>query len=195
MTSLAGEAQTSEALLDYSPSFSVLGYGWTAGWSFQPATNISLTALGAFQYVVSYSGDIQVGLWDAGGGLLASNTITASSRLLNQSLYEPIAPVSLSADQTYYLGAYSTNWMSAYVSISNYPPDSFITIAPEIQLGAEGAATGFGCPATPMMPGNSPGSAFIAPNFEFEVTPVPEPTTLFLLGGGALVFTATRRRQ
>jgi hypothetical protein len=105
-TTLAVEAQTSEALLDYSPNLNELGYGYTAGWSFQPATNISLTALGAFQYLVANSGNI-VGLWDASGALLASNSITASSLLVNQSLYEPITPVSLSADETYYLGAYS----------------------------------------------------------------------------------------
>lgn len=193
MTSLASEAQTSEALIDYS--LNQMGYAnATAGWTFLPLTNISITALGAFQYVVTNTPGIEVGLWDAGGDLLASNTVTASSGLVNQSLYEPITPAALTAGETYYLGGFGGPIGFRAYDTNSIQGSGSVTMSPEIQLGEGVLSTNLGFSFPDGQAANPPSAVFV-PNFEFEVTPVPEPTTLFLLGGGALVFTAARRRQ
>jgi hypothetical protein len=75
-----------------------------AGFAFSPNIAIGVTALG-------YSGDdivnnpYQVSLFDAGGNLLASQTITNGNTPYNQSYYNSISPVQLTAGATYYVGA------------------------------------------------------------------------------------------
>jgi len=163
------------------------------GWTFQPQTSISVTALGAFNYVVPSEGGLEVGLWDSSGVLLASKTITAGSLSLDQSLYESITPVTLAADQTYYLGAFSPagSFESIVVIPNDGIGDGYATMSPEIQLGnvAYEQNSDF---EFPDITANSPGSAFIAPNFEFE--PAPEPSTLCLLGAGSFVLLMMRHR-
>ena len=136
---LTVKAQTSEALLNYSPNGGGYANG-TAGWTFQPLTDISVTALGCLNYSLTNSGaqPIEVGLWAANGTLLASNTITTGSLSLDISHYEFITPVMLASNQLYYLGAFAT---SGAMDITAYDPQSRIvlgsaTMSPEIQLGA-----------------------------------------------------------
>src|SRR5690242_17720371 len=87
-----------EAINNYSsPNPIVATSTGTVGWSFQPTTDINLTALGCFNYIVSAQGTTFVGLWSDTGSLLASNAITQASSLVNQSRYEFVTPVSLFA--------------------------------------------------------------------------------------------------
>jgi hypothetical protein len=163
-------AQTSEALLSYR--LNDVGYTrTTTGWSFQPLTNITVTALGAFQYVVTTVSNVEVGIWDENGALLASNTVTTNSPLVNQSMYEPITPVSLTAGQNYYLGAFG-----GVIIIDAYEPGAQydagpVTMAPEIQLGEAIGETNadFEFPNVSL---GDPGSAIFVPNFEYGITPV-----------------------
>ena len=194
---LTVKAQTSEALLNYSPNGGGYANG-TAGWTFQPLTDISLTALGCLNYSLTNSGaqPIEVGLWAANGTLLASNTITTGSLSLDISHYEFITPVMLASNQLYYLGAFAT---SGAMDITAYDPQSRIvlgsaTMSPEIQLGAgaHSSSTDFSFPDTVF---DSPGSAIFAPNFEFEPTPVPVPSTFCLLAGAAFILVAANRRR
>ena len=192
-----------EAMLNYDGANSSGGvfYGSitsvinrSLGWTFQPLTDIDVTALGAFDYVVPGTGVLDVGLWDSTGTLLASGTISATSTSINQSLYQSITPVMLTAGQTYYLAAYSPSGSFSFyvVGPDNGPNGGNATMSPEIQLGAAAYTpdAGFAFPSTTE---GSSGDAVIAPNFQFEV--VPEPSTFCLLGGGLIILMAMRRRQ
>src|ERR1039457_2908659 len=118
VTTLTANAQNTEAFQDYDTGlFPIRGFFTkTVGWSFQPLTDVSVTALGSFDYLVTDQEPIAVGLWTADGTLLASSTITSGSTLVNQSRYEPIPVVQLSLDQTYFVGAYllSGQYMNFY---------------------------------------------------------------------------------
>jgi len=193
---LTGRAQGSvEAMLNYVPTvpsdssplyssiFSSI-YG-PVGWTFQPLTGMDVTALGAFNYLVPPTGSLEVGLWNANGILLASQTITDASALVNLSRYQSIAPVLLAADQTYYLAAYiPVGTLSAVVVTPGSDPNGYATLSGAVQLGqvAYNSNAGFVFPATLDGVG---GDAIIAPNFEYEV--VPEPAAVDLLGVGSLV--------
>jgi Domain of unknown function (DUF4082) len=163
------------------------------GWTFQPLTDIDVTALGAFDYIVPPTGVLDVGLWDATGTLLASGTVSAASPSVNQSLYESITPVMLTAGQTYYLAAYSAAPFQFYDAGPDANPSyGNVTMSPEIQLGAVAYSpnAGFAFPSTTE---GSHDDAIIAPNFQFEA--VPEPSTFYLLSGGSIILLAMWRRQ
>lgn len=140
----------------------------TAGWSFQPLTNVSVTALGCFDEIVSNQpGPVWVGLWAADGTLLASNAVTTNSTLISRARYEPINPILLLTNETYYLGAFSP---SGGMVIHAYSPGNgsgYVNTAPEIQLGMAVGSTNssFSFPGTAVGPS---GSAILAPNFEFQ---------------------------
>lgn len=174
----------------YTPTESTV-FG-TIGWTFQPLTSISVTALGAFTYNLP-SGSTDVGLWSSDGTLLASSIITSSSTLINQSRYESIAPVMLTAGLTYYLGEFSSSGAIQSVAVDPNElngPDGYATMASEIQLDSAAWQTN-GVFEFPSVTAGSPGSAIIAPNFEFQ--PVPEPSTLSLAGVSMVLMLARRR--
>jgi hypothetical protein len=192
---LTAKAQNTEAYQNFIPEgypVNILGFTFdTAGWSFQPLTEVSVTALGSFDDLVSSQGPIEVGLWMADGTLLASDTITSGSTLVNECRYEAISAIQLSPDQTYFVGAYVTS--GDLMNFSVVDPDyGTVVMAPEIQLGmgARSSAAGFNFPDSIESPS---GYAFLAPNFEFQ--PVPEPATFWLVGAGSLALLATRRRR
>jgi hypothetical protein len=193
-TALTANAQNTEAYQNFIPGGypnNIVGYtARTVGWSFQPLTDVSVTALGSFDFVVTGQGPIAVGLWSADGTLLASNTITSDSTLVNECRYEAIPAVQLSLNQTYIVGAHviSGDTMVFYV---DDPNNGTVIMAPEIQLGtaATSSTAGFNFPDSIEIPS---GYVFLAPNFEFQ--PVPEPATFWLVGAGSLALLATRRR-
>jgi hypothetical protein len=195
VTALTANAQNTEAYQNFIPGgypVSEMGFTFgTAGWSFQPLTDVSVTALGSFDYLVSAQGPIAVGLWTADGTLLASTTITTGSTLVNECRYETIPTVQLSSDQTYFVGAYVTAGDLMNFSVVG-PDHGTVVMAPEIQLGmaVESSASGFNFPDSFESPS---GYAFLAPNFEFQ--PVPEPATFWLVGAGSLILLAMRRRR
>ena len=186
----AVRVQAIEAMLTSFANEGGISQG-TAGWTFQPLTDISVTALGAFQYAVTNTPAIEVGLWNATGTLLASNTVTTASLLLDQSMYESITPVTLTAGQTYYLGAFGGPMVIVAYDPTEEPGS--VTMAPEIQLGAAVASTNndFEFPSGEQ---GLPGSAVLLPNFQFTVVSVPEPTIFCLFGGGLFIFFTRRRR-
>jgi hypothetical protein len=194
-TALTAKAQNTEAYQNFIPGGyheNIMGFTFgTAGWSFQPLTDVSVTALGSFDYLVNAQGPIAVGLWTADGTLLASHIITSSSMLVNECRYEAIPAIQLSLDQTYFVGAYVTSGALMNFSVAD-PDDGTVVMAPEIQLGmaAKSSAAGFNFLDSIQSPS---GYAFLAPNFEFQ--PVPEPSTFWLVGAGSLALLATRRRR
>ncbi|HTR41993.1 MAG TPA: DUF4082 domain-containing protein [Pseudomonadales bacterium] len=161
------------------------------GWTFQPTTEISVTALGIFNNLPA---NLEVGLWNASGTLLASSTIKAGAVAIDQSLYESITPVDLTAGQTYYLAAYSPSGAFSALALSPNitPADGNAIMSPDIQLGTAAYANN-GVFEFPGVTESVPDSAIIAPNFEYAPV-VPEPSTLYLLGAGSLALLIRRRR-
>ena len=188
---LAVKAENTEALQNYVSNFGGYGYG-TSGWTFQPLTNVSVTALGCFDYVLSYDQSpspdyepISVGLWAADGTLLASNVVTTNSPLISQTRYEPIDPVLLSTNETYYLGACSSlGVMILYGFFENGP--GYVNMAPEIQLGTAVNSTNLSLTFPGSMEGHT-GTAIIAPNFEFQDGILPPVLNITLTNNDVLI--------
>jgi hypothetical protein len=168
----------------------------TAGWSFQPATNIVVTELGCLaDFFPNNPGaaQVEVGLWQANGALVASNSITASSTLLNGSLYASITPVPLTPGQTYLVGVYFPGSSFTLDVATPTLNSGGVSNSPDI-LGLQSAygTGGFASPAgggTPV-----PGAAFLGPNFQYQGG-VPEPSSCLLLGLGGLLLAARWARQ
>ena len=184
LLTVAARASANEGILTFS-SGGVVGYvDGTAGWSFEPLTAISVTSLGCFDYVLTSNNQLplSVGLWNQSGTLLTSTTVTTSDPLFDQSRYQSITPVTLTAGQTYYLGAYSSAG-SIVFDAETSSLGGFATTSPQIQLGMAALSTnGFSFPNTLQ---GDPGSALLAPNFQFSSVPEPSFVALAILGLGS----------
>jgi len=178
----ATTSQASEGIVSYVASDGGYVFG-TAGWTFQPLESISVTSLGGFDYILNAQNQtpISIGLWADDGSLLASNSVTATSLLVNQSRYEPITPVLLTQGLTYHLGAYyPAAGVTVLLAAAPGNGGSVLTSF-DIQLGtAVVNTTGF---AFPNAPQGGSGSAFLVPNFQFTVVPEPSPAGLLLFAG------------
>jgi hypothetical protein len=185
---------TFEAVEDYDPDNQTPAlWDGTVGAAFGVTNDITVTALGCFDYLLGPGqGAVEVGLWNSTGALLASNTITASSTLFNQSRYQAVTPVFLVPGQTYHLGAFPTNgtWSGLYIEAPSV--GGSVVTAPEIVLGNSAqVAGGF---ASPIEVTNTPGAYYLAPNFEFQnSTPEPSPGLLLTLAG--LLFLTCKKRR
>jgi len=155
----------------------------TAGWAFQPTTEISVISLGCLDNIfqANSTDSVSVGLWDSGGALLSSITVTPSSQLVSSTRYESVAPVFLAANQTYHIGAYNPLGVIAYwVADNTY--FQYFTTSPSIQLrGFAAASGGFVFPKE--LEGGT-GIVPLGPNFQYTV--VPEPSCIMLLGAGGM---------
>jgi hypothetical protein len=158
------------------------------GLFFTPTTAISVTALG---YVIpgSIAGNA-VGLYDVSTStLLASSTITSSSILSGDFLYNLITPISLTAGNEYAVVGLYTAGNGAI----GYTADSGVGAAPEITFDGYSYDNN----GTLDLPTISYSPPIFGPNFQYTVTPVPEPTTAgcFLLGLGTLACCRRFKRQ
>jgi hypothetical protein len=192
-TVLAAQAQSYvEAMPNYAASqvySSIYGsQSGPVGWTFQPTTDIDVTALGAFTNLVGGAGGFtfQVGLWDASGSLLASQTVNSASITVDQSKFADIAPLLLLASQTYYVAVYTSG--------SLVIPVGTPTMAPGMQLGqaATSPVFAFTFPST-LNSITDLSDVIIGPNFLFEPLGVPEPSACLLLSGGLAGVLALRR--
>lgn len=168
----AGAQGTAEAILGYDANGTAgLFSSQTAGWTFQVAAPITVTELGCVANFFPNNptaAQIEVGLWAPDGSLLASNSITPNSTLLDQSRYEYVTPLSLSPGQTYHIGAYSpidVFSLDAAVPIFG----GSVTLAPVILL--LGTASGSGGFASPPAEAGTAGGAYLGPNFRFQSQP------------------------
>jgi len=168
------------------------GTPMTLGWTFQSQTDINVTALGAFNDVLHNSGNLEIGIWNSSGDLLTSSLV-ALTGTSSDSVYQSVTPVMLTAGQTYYLGAYSPSQTVYFYVVG---PDSdthgYAIISPEIQLGGLAFNTN-SVFAFPSSTEGQPSDAVVMPNFQFQA--VPEPSTVCLLVGGAMVLLAMRRKS
>ncbi len=102
----------------------------TAGWAFQVgANNATVTSLGLYAPAAGgLTQSHEVGIWTNTGTLLTSITVPsgAAPQQIGAYRYEPIAPLVLTAGQTYVIGAFypgaSTETVTAF-STQSYAPD------------------------------------------------------------------------
>jgi hypothetical protein len=175
-----------EAIQGYNNPTAAFWEG-TAGGTFTVTNNITVTALGAFNYLFQLNqGTIQVGLWDAAGNLMASNTISSTSPLVNQSRYQSIDPVYLDPNHLYRLGAYSTNG-TIYLNVAAPGLGGSVSNSPPVVL--DNSALFEGAFAAPLTVTNTPGAFYLGPNFTFE-NRIPEPAAGLLLCMAGLLFGA-----
>jgi hypothetical protein len=189
----AGAQGTSEAILNYSSTASG-PVSATAGWTFQTAAYINVTDLGCFADVFVNNPvvtKIQVGLWDSAGDLIASNSVSSTSTLYDQTRYESITPVLLSPGANYHIGVFYSGGIIG-LDVAGASFGGSLSNSLSIQLGALAlAGSGFTSPAE--QPGTT-GAIYAGPNFRYSGG-VPEPSSCLLLGLGGLLLAARRRSQ
>jgi Domain of unknown function (DUF4082)/PEP-CTERM motif len=180
---------TFEAVTSYTNA-SATSWDGTAGGTFQVTRPESLTALGCFDYVFGLNpGTIQVGLWDDAGNLIASNTISSDSPLVNQSRYQSITPVPLDPGQLYHLGAYSTN---GTINLDVAAPSLGGSVVTAAQITLADSARAEGGFFSPVSVPSTPGALYLGANFQFQDR-VPEPSSGLLVGLAGLLFLVCRR--
>ena len=160
----------SEAILGFETS-GVIGYAATLGWTFESTNAFAVTQLGCFTNVFADYPDatsVQVGLWNDSGLLLASNSITPSSSLVDQTRYESITPVALASGQVYHLGV-SYPGGSLGLDVAGATVGGSVTADPEIQVDAVALANGSF--ASPVALAGTSGSIVVGPNFRFQSVP------------------------
>jgi len=149
---------------------------------FTPTISIWVTALGYVNPGSSIGND--VGLYDVSTTtLLASTTITSSSTLSGNFLYQTITPVLLTAGNDYAVSGLYTAGNGAL----GYTADSGVGAAPEITFDGYK----YDSSSSLDLPTISYATPIFGPNFQY--IPVPEPTTLTMIIAGAMLLLPAQR--
>ncbi len=129
---MAGLAQAASSLYS-ATGFNDTNYSITFAMEFTPQADIEVTHLGVFDAGVdgpSLGTPHDVALWQNDGTLLASTTVNDADPQTGGFHYVPITPVTLSAGQTYVLGAYYPFGMPGDKLVASTAPTTtpFVTI-------------------------------------------------------------------
>lgn len=168
---------------------------FSLGWSFNVLTPFSVTALGF--YDAGRDGLIQahdVGLWTAGGSLLASATVIGSDPLISFWRFASITPVVLGVGS--YIIAANNGW-EAYPLAGPSGTIFNSNISYDTDRYLQGTTLQF---PTTTSGTSSANAAWLAANFLVESPNhaeevVPEPATMSLLAAGLIGLAASSRRK
>jgi Domain of unknown function (DUF4082) len=112
---LSGLAPASAAVTALGVDFTSPGYtgsnsAWTVGYQFVANSNVSISGLATWDSWGA-AGSVEVGLWDSSQNLLASASVSNSLPTIGSAdwSYANIAPVALTAGDTYYVGSYGSD--------------------------------------------------------------------------------------
>lgn len=198
---IAAPAEAASLVLDLEPGGTptpcgICGNisGQTYGWNFDVSDTIQVDGLGVWDFGADGIGpDVQVGLWDNAGSLLASTAITnasspqASNNLGGVWLFEDIATQTLTAGR-YAIGA--TFFNSTPLAQFGAPT----TTIPEVTLvgGSRSGSpdSGLSFPSTPFQPIFGPTLRVAEPSAS-----VPEPASLLGLAAIAGIGFVARRKS
>jgi hypothetical protein len=200
---MAGGVAQADLALEFNPTIGpVLDAGnTTGGWSFTTTQAITVTALDVYDP----TGYGTVRLYDGGGHILASATLTTADAQEGSPIpfyTQAITPVTLAANQTYYIAEDILGNTTQFYARTGTP-----TTSPLITYGANVVHRGAGgTPTTDEEYGGSLNPGFFGPNFDAvaaAVSAVPEPSTAIVAALGAVAFIAygwsrhrrERRRQ
>ncbi|MGO8837391.1 MAG: DUF4082 domain-containing protein [Limisphaerales bacterium] len=180
----------------------ITGSGWSGGY-FAPASttrgdsftvgsqSLTINALGVWGGY-GFAGTHEVGLWTSTGTLLDSLSVSASTAniVTNGFYYIYIAPITLSANTTYVMGAYygSGNTDDIY-SDGVHPASDFYS---QVTFGDEYNLSGSSLEFPTVNQGSS--ANYIGANAAYFGA-VPEPSTLAVAGLGGLSLLLFRRRK
>lgn len=179
---------TASAQQEAVPSYTlgpIVGYSTNgAGFAFSPNVSIAVTALGyGGSDLLNYP--YQVSLYNSIGNQLATTQVTTGSTLYNQTYYQGITPVDLTAGNTYYIGAVEVGDPSGNEWVGN--------VAGSFSVNSDITYLNGGTDFVSGIPISSVGNNFLVDeNFQFTV--VPEPSVL-CLGAAGLLGIAWRRRR
>jgi hypothetical protein len=149
------------------------GANLSIGWGFTTNQAINVVNLDAF--AVNAAGS-QVRIYDSTGTTLASTTVLPTDPTegtVTPVYYHAIAPLALSSGQTYYIAEdYVSNDPQFGYNETLYFVDPSITFGP--------AVAAFGTGVNPMTNFGGPNNGYFGP--DFDIGPVPEPSSLVLCG-------------
>lgn len=178
----AATAHTSTATFNFQPN-GTHGFEFTVG-----PQALRVTALG----IRSPLGSKEAGLWALDGTLLGSTFVDGSDQQLvgNYFFRDLTAPVTLSAGESYVVGARVTSVLIPLVSLTD---DGAVNPAIELVQGRHVGQGPFGGSTAAFPTGINGSNWYDYANFEFDViVPLPSAIVLLLPGLGAL-WTARRR--
>ncbi len=167
------------------------GLGYALGEVFVPTQNITLDFLGYYGTIGGFAESHDVGMYDAAGNLLASTTIDNNSSFFAQHfVFNPVSPVELFAGQTYVVVG-----GSGVIDPYAFNDVGFTVYAPVNVLGDNWIGNGGGLQFTGTMVIGDVSDGYWGPNFGWDPIATPEPSSLLLLGSGALGLAGLLRRK
>jgi len=190
---VASAAQAGVIAFGFSGGLPNSDQNFTYGFKFTPQTNIVVDSLGFYDAGSDgLASGHRVGIWTAGGVLLASTTVTTGNSTLSgpvvnggQFRFTTIPDFALSASTTYVLGGAIEGapdiWYAAGTNISTAP--SLVSVSP----------TGEFVSGNFVFPSGNFGNRY-AP-VSFTVRAIPESTTLAIFGLGLAGLGVMRRRR
>jgi len=164
------------------------GASFTAGYTFTVDSPILITALGVWDTSpgTPLGRPHPVGVWNAGGTLLASNTVLTNSPLTNDFRFVALStPLPVTPGQTYTIGAFYPN--TGTDAATDQPLQSSATgfvQAPGMAFGQDEFVFNNAGLSQPTFNAVL-GFADFGPNFEFAA--IPEPPMLLPFGAAGLI--------
>jgi len=187
---VVADANAGPAITSYVPGTDFTNAAWSLGWEFQVGSGaITVTDLGVYDdFANDFTESHEVGIYDLSGTLLVSGTVNPGDILSGFFRYTSVAPTNLAANTNYIVTAATRSENYGF-----FP--SLITFDPAISYVRDR----FQFSNTLVFPSNSTGFAagegIYGGTFGFipSVTAVPEPSSMVMLGLGALGMAFARR--